>query len=96
MELNKAVIYCMQSLRRRLRAELAVDIRLSQPDAVSAMLSACMASNDPQTRELGEHLANISDTPMKPTAPPIKLAAESADASSAGSYKVYRGQRVYS
>ncbi|SFU01187.1 hypothetical protein [Pseudomonas marincola] len=49
MELNKAVIDCMQSLRRRLRAELAVDIRLSQPDAGSA-----------------------------------------------GSYKVYRGQRVYS
>ena len=42
MELNKAVLDCMQSLRRRLREELSVDIRLSQPDAVEAMLLACL------------------------------------------------------
>ena len=42
MELNKAVLDCMQSLRRRLREELSVDIRLSQPDAVETMLLACL------------------------------------------------------
>ncbi|GAD62711.1 hypothetical protein [Aquipseudomonas alcaligenes] len=61
MELNKAVLDCMQSLRRRLREELSVDIRLSQPDAVEAMLLACLRSSDQDTRNLGIRLAELSD-----------------------------------
>ena len=38
MELNKEVLDCMKALRRRLREEQDVDIRLSQPNAVGAML----------------------------------------------------------
>lgn len=92
MELNKEVLDCMKNLRRRLREELAVDIRLSQQDAVTAMLSACLLSNDQQTRELGLRLAQLSETPMAEAAIPhhangIHLASTSV--------RVYRGQRVY-
>ena len=38
MELNKEVLDCMKALRRRLREEQDVDIRLSQPNAVGARL----------------------------------------------------------
>ena len=101
MELNKAVLDCMQALRRRLREEQAVDIRLSQPDAINAMLSACLASSDEQTRELGQRLAQLSDTPSH-SAPtphlhhghPMLIDASQAAASS-GSVRIYRGQRVY-
>jgi hypothetical protein len=61
MELNKALLDCMQSLRRRLRDEQVADIRLSQPDAVEAMLLACLRSSDQDTRNLGIRLAELSD-----------------------------------
>lgn len=41
MKFNKAVLDCMQPLRRRLREEQQLNIRLSQPDAIQAMLTAC-------------------------------------------------------
>jgi hypothetical protein len=61
MELNKALLDCMQSLRRRLRDEQVADIRLSQSDAVEAMLLACLRSSDQDTRNLGIRLAELSD-----------------------------------
>lgn len=71
MELNKAVLDCMQALRRRLRDELSVDIRLSQPDAVEAMLMACLRASDQETRNLGIRLAEMSDfqSPAKASEP---------------------------
>lgn len=100
MELNKAVLDCMQALRRRLREEQAVDIRLSQPDAINAMLSACLDSSDEQTRQLGQRLAELSDNPFN-TAPPPRMQAghplllEAAHVANSGSVRIYRGQRVY-
>ncbi len=91
MEFNKAMLDCMQSLRRRLRDEQQLDIRLSQPDAITAMLTACLCSNDERTRELGRQLATYSDTPTpvlnRPSTsePPVIPAA---------SVRIYRGQRV--
>lgn len=61
MEFNKAVLDCMQHLRRRLRDEQHLEIRLSQPDAIQAMLTACLCSGDEVTRELGKQLATYSD-----------------------------------
>ena len=87
MELNKAVIDCMRSLRRRLRDEQQLDIHLNQPDAVSAMLTGCMRSNDELTRELGRQLAVFSDQ-MPPTAP------TPSSRSSSTKVRIYRGQRV--
>ncbi|AYC34147.1 hypothetical protein D3880_18045 [Pseudomonas cavernae] len=68
MELTKAVLDCMQVLRRRLRAEQAVDIRLSQPGAVLSMLSACADSPVEETRELGERLSELSGIRLAPPA----------------------------
>jgi hypothetical protein len=100
MELNKAVLDCMQALRRRLREEQAVDIRLSQPDAINAMLSACLSSSDEQTRQLGQRLAELSDSPYI-SAPQPRMQAghplllEAAHVANSGSVRTYRGQRVY-
>lgn len=111
MELNKAVLDCMQSLRRRLREELSVDIRLSQPDAVEAMLMACLRSSDQETRNLGIRLAELSDFQQAAAQPaaaqpnrqyrghelPERAApAPVQDDDARGhSVRMYRGQRVY-
>ncbi|MBX9755701.1 MAG: hypothetical protein K2X80_13185 [Pseudomonadaceae bacterium] len=69
MELTKAILDCMQTLRRRLRDELGVSIRLSQPDAINAMLLACLESADESTRELGSSLSELSGVHLPP--PPL-------------------------
>lgn len=52
MELNlsKAMLDCMQNLRRSLRVELSVDIHLNEPGAVEALLAACHKSDSVRTR----------------------------------------------
>lgn len=95
MELNKAVLDCMQALRRKLREEQAVDIRLSQTDAVSAMLSACLDSTSEETRALGQRLAQLSDMPYQSPASVAPLVEAAHVAARSGSVRIYRGQRVY-
>ncbi len=101
MELNKAMLDCMQALRRRLRSELAMDIRLSQPDAINAMLSACLFSSDEETRQLGQRLAQFSDKttpaakPATSVALPPSLLESAHVGKTSGSIRIYRGQRVY-
>lgn len=104
MELNREVLDCMKRLRRRLREELAVDIRMSQPDAINSMLSACLTSTSEETRQLGQLLAQYSDRPFNPAAdraaPHLQaghpLLVEDTQARPAsGSLRIYRGQRVY-
>jgi hypothetical protein len=65
MELTKAVVDCMRTLRRQLRDELAIDIRLSQDDAITAMLAACQQSSQEDTRRLGEQLSELSGVRLK-------------------------------
>ena len=74
MELNKAVLDCMQTLRRRLRAETGEDIRLSHSDALPRMLQACHASRSTETRALGRQLAQLSGHSL-PVEPPQQPAA---------------------
>ncbi|HWV10719.1 hypothetical protein [Pseudomonas sp.] len=104
MELNREVLDCMKSLRRRLRDELAVDIRMSQPDAVTSMLSACLTSASEETRQLGKRLASYSDqpfeTPADEPAPRFQagrplLVETPPPPSTSPSVLVYRGQRVH-
>lgn len=104
MELNREVLDCMKSLRRRLREELAVDIRMSQPDAISSMLSACLTSSSEETRRLGQVLARYSDQPFqaKPAEPAPRLQAghpllveDRANRPASSSVRMYRGQRVH-
>lgn len=98
MELNKAVLDCMQAVRRKLKQEMALDIRLSQQDAVSAMLSACLCSQSEEIRKLGAQLAELSDEHL-PAAPPARAlpvqATEQAPAHPGQSVRIYRGQRIY-
>mgnify|MGYP000420433455 CR=1 FL=1 len=94
MEFNKAVLDCMQQLRRRLRDEQQLNIRLSQPDAIQAMLTACLYSADEITRDLGRQLATYSDMPTLFT-PPSTPSTPSTPADRSGpSIRIYRGQRV--
>ena len=102
MELNKAVLDCMQTVRRRLRQELELDIRLSQQDAVGRMLEACLQSSSSELRQLGEQLARLSETEVHaPPAPAVAPAVAPApriqpDAPAPGpSVRIYRGQRIY-
>lgn len=60
MELTKAVLDCMQSLRRQIREEQALDIRLSQPDAIQQMLKACAESRREAVISLGERLSELT------------------------------------
>ncbi len=91
MEFNKAVLDCMQHLRRRLREEQQLEIRLSQPDAIQAMLTACLCSSDETTRDLGKQLAIYSDMP-----PPVvtKPSPRESQGRHEPSVRIYRGQRV--
>lgn len=93
MELNKEVLDCMKALRRRLREEQAVDIRLSQPNAIGAMLDASLKSDDEETRLLGKRLAELSDQPRR-VATPVP-AVEPPVGAATGSVRIYRGQRIY-
>lgn len=94
MELNKEVLDCMKTLRRRLRDELAVDIRLSQSDVISAMLDGSLQSNDEETRRLGQRLAELSDQPRRATVTPLAT-VEVPVGEVTGSVRIYRGQRIY-
>ena len=88
MEFNKAVLDCMQTLRRRLRDEQHLQIRLSQPDAIPLMLEACLASHDELTHELGNQLAAQSGIEQAPKVAPAPLEEPRH------SVRIYRGQRV--
>lgn len=102
MELNKAVLDCMQTLRRRLRAETGEDIRLSHSDALPRMLQACHASRSTETRALGRQLAQLSghslpvEPPSRPSSPSSPPPASSTALPPSGTtVRIYRGQRVY-
>lgn len=76
MELTKSVLDCMQTLRRRLRQEQEVDIRLSQPDAVMQMLIACAASDVEDTRQMGVKLSELTHIRLAPPPAPVLSEAE--------------------
>lgn len=94
MELNKEILDCMKTLRRRLREEQAIDIRLNQADAISALLGGSLKSDDDETRRLGQRLAELSDQPLA-VAPKPEQPTQLAAGSPGASVRIYRGQRVY-
>lgn len=94
MELNKEILDCMKTLRRRLREEQAIDIRLSQVDAINALLDGSLKSTDEEIRSLGQRLAQLSDQPQYLAPKPEQVVQLAADTPS-GSVRIYRGQRIY-
>lgn len=98
MELNKELIDCMSKLRRALRDELALDIRLSQADAMQALYNGSLQSQNDDTRQAGQRLAVLAEiqVALAPvTASVIEELPVGLDAQPSSSYRVYRGQRIY-
>jgi hypothetical protein len=93
MELNREVLECMKSLRRRLRDELAVDIHLNQQNAISAMLGASQTSTDLDTQALGARLAELSQTAIPPRGQPFTPEVIESPTSNTAT-RVYRGQKI--
>lgn len=73
MELTREILACMQHIRRQLRKELALDIHISDRDAVPRMLECCAQSTSAETRALGEHLGELSGIHR---APPVLTEAQ--------------------
>lgn len=82
MEMTRDMIMCMQTIRRRLRSETGLDIRISEPDAVGRMLAACAASVSTESRRLGERLGQLTGMapppPPQPPAPPTAVQTPAA------------------
>jgi len=91
MEMNKALIDCMQLLRRRIRNELGIDIHLHQADAIEALLMASHTSRDPQTHALGERLAELTDHDLPQATAALRVQDPAADQVR---MRIYRGQRI--
>ena len=70
MELNREIIACMQIIRRRLRAETGLDIRISSPDAIEQMIKTCARSKSMESRRQGERLMALTHT-VKPVEGPV-------------------------
>lgn len=106
LNLSKAMLDCMQNLRRRLRAELNVNIRLSEENSVQALIEACLLSDSIRTRELGIELAHMSGLDAgalsasvgqaEPVQPPSNSVFPSPPVGEGEKLvRIYRGQRVY-
>lgn len=106
MELNKATLDCMQTLRRRLREELGTDIHLSQSDVISALLAACELSDSIQTHRLGEQLAALAGSsgaagaaerarPLYRGQVPAPDGHGTPAQAEERQVRIYRGQRIY-
>lgn len=93
MEMSKAVINCMQLLRRRVRNELGIEIHLHQPDAIAALLMASRTARDPETCALGEQLASLTEQ-LDPSATAAIRAQAGPPAEDQLRVRIYRGQRV--
>lgn len=63
MELNKNLLDCMQTLRRRLRKELGVDIHLDNPDAIQLMLETSHLSSSEEVHALCQQLRTLTQDP---------------------------------
>ncbi len=64
MEYSKAFFDCLTALRRRLRQEQGLTLRLDEVDAIPRMLAASLGAEDAETRELGKRLAALGGLPL--------------------------------
>ncbi|PKM31670.1 MAG: hypothetical protein CVV07_00730 [Gammaproteobacteria bacterium HGW-Gammaproteobacteria-11] len=59
-QFNRMTLECMTALRRRLKQELGVTVRLSEEDAVEHMIRLSRDSHQGDIRELGLRLADMT------------------------------------
>lgn len=76
MEYSKAYFDCLTALRRRLRQEQSLTIRLDEADAIPRMLVASLSSTDAETRELGKRLAALGDMQLPAQLPQAEPATQ--------------------
>lgn len=59
-QFNRSTLECMTALRRRLKQELGVIVRLSDENAVEHMIELSQGSDLSEVRELGVKLASMT------------------------------------
>ena len=94
--LSKGMIDDMQQLRKRMRSEFGVELRLSQSDIIEKITELAGRSKDHRTRMLFEHLQSQmgSEIPTSEAiAQPQKEASISDDAPKQ-KVRVYRGCKI--
>ncbi len=97
--LTKDMINLMQQVRKRIRAEFGVDLRLSQMDLLDKFQEWCGKSKDERTQLLyGQLMKGLGmEHMLAPVAGSGSYQAHPADAPKAhksGSNGVYRGQKI--
>ncbi|GAA6135668.1 hypothetical protein NBRC116188_24580 [Oceaniserpentilla sp. 4NH20-0058] len=85
--LSKDMIDIMQQLRKRLRSEFGVELRLSQADIVQNILEYVSKSHDQRTQLLFADLEDMMGIDLMP-----RSAAQMDDKPTASGKRVYRGQ----
>lgn len=64
-QFNRGTLDCLTALRRRIKQDLGVTIRLAEPDAVERMLALSTASDSAEMRELGARLMGLIAPPAQ-------------------------------
>ncbi|NVK39304.1 MAG: hypothetical protein HWE18_15360 [Gammaproteobacteria bacterium] len=85
--LTKDMIDIMQQLRKRLRSEFGVELKLSQPDIVQNILALVSKSHDQRTLLLFADLEDMMGIELRVRTEPAEEAQTSAK-------RVYRGQVI--
>lgn len=65
-QFNRSTLECMTILRRRLKQDLAITIRLSESGAADAMIRLSATSQQEDIRELGQRLSAMIATEPEP------------------------------
>lgn len=89
--LSKEMIDLMQQLRKRLRSEFDVDLKLSQPDVVERLLELVNKSHDQKTLLL---FADLEDMMGISFEHPTQEQQEQSDKHETIIRRVYRGQVI--
>ncbi|MFT6431798.1 MAG: hypothetical protein ACJATR_002927, partial [Halopseudomonas sp.] len=66
-QFNRSTLECMTILRRRLKQELGITVRLSQEGAATEMIRLSATSTQEDLRELGQRLSGmVAEEPERP------------------------------
>ncbi|MFN3581433.1 MAG: hypothetical protein ACK4VV_13295 [Pseudomonas sp.] len=74
-QFNRCTLECMTTLRRRLKQELGVTVRLNEEDAVAHLIELSRGSQHGDIRELGLRLGDLtsSEVPAETPAPEVQF-----------------------
>lgn len=88
--LSKGMIDDMQQLRKRMRSEFGVELRLSQVDIIERITELALRSKDQRTRTLFDHLSSL----MSGEALMPQKDAKQSQSAPKHKIRVYRGQTI--